>query len=84
MSRRGGSLNTGKKAKYKKRFLHLYGPCCPTCGRAYDEELNPPTIAHIIGVAEGGSNHPSNLRLLCAACQRQGIDLPAEIREGSR
>jgi len=44
---------------------------CPCCGRVF---VGPSDAAievdHVIAVAEGGTDEPSNLRVLCVSCNR--------------
>jgi len=58
-SNRHGRINT---------LVRLYGNKCAYCRRKLsDAEI---TLDHIIGRAEGGSNHISNLQIMCAACNQ--------------
>ena len=52
---------------------------CQSCGievkigkdDKYDNDPNLAEIDHIIEVADGGTNHPQNLQLLCFSCNRK-------------
>lgn len=47
------------------RVLEILGHRCLRCG------AKPVTRDHILPLACGGSNHPSNLQPLCAECNRK-------------
>lgn len=52
-----------------------YGPCT-ACG-----DTNDLTVDHIKPLAQGGTNHPSNLVVLCRACNsRKGARPEQETR----
>lgn len=70
----------GPERRRQNRGLLLKrdGPLCPSCGVEFTDE-NPPTIAHLIARAAGGSNSPSNLGLLCRECQKAGREHPASV-----
>jgi 5-methylcytosine-specific restriction endonuclease McrA len=57
-ARIGGTLS----AADVKKIILLWGGHCWICGRPYG------AIDHVIPLARGGSNCPSNLRPICKSC----------------
>jgi 5-methylcytosine-specific restriction endonuclease McrA len=47
----------------------LGGVTCARCGRSFPMDIME--VDHIHPESKGGSNRPSNLRLLCPACNRK-------------
>nr|WP_301272743.1 HNH endonuclease signature motif containing protein [Acetobacter lambici] len=53
------------------RILHRDRGQCQNCGRmtiAVYDSAETPHIDHMVPLASGGGNDPTNLQLLCAAC----------------
>lgn len=48
----------------RRRILRRDGHACQRCGA----QGVPLEVNHIIGLADGGTNHPDNLESLCVAC----------------
>ena len=47
------------------------GSTCPTCGVklvAICDTMDKATIEHVLPLSNGGSNHKSNLAVICRAC----------------
>ena len=49
--------------RLRRRILDERGWRCEDCGRAGRLELH-----HVIEVADGGTDHPDNLKVLCKGC----------------
>ena len=66
------------KRKSKNAFLRSLirsriGFPCPCCGEVMVGEpnhANMATLEHVIPLDHGGTNHPSNLDVICLSCQR--------------
>jgi hypothetical protein len=56
-------------AETKRLVWEKYRGRCALCGRMHFLQFD-----HIIPIAKGGSSDPSNVRLLCAACNRAEAD----------
>ena len=56
----------GEVARTKKKLIKARGSSCQHCGKK-PERLH---IHHIQHTANGGSNDPSNLILLCVSCHQ--------------
>jgi uncharacterized Zn finger protein (UPF0148 family) len=65
--------------KYKDYIYSLADDHCPECGRYFSIQKADlydtfPTIDHIFPQSKGGTDHPSNLRVICASCNRKKSD----------
>lgn len=59
----GNSMSSADRRRRKKLLIRRDGRACRYCGSG--ENL---TIDHIVPKADGGTNDPRNLQLLCAPC----------------
>lgn len=67
----------GLQSQSKKRWrqlLKILGDVCLKCG------AQPVTKDHIVPLARGGLNHPTNLQPLCGPCNRSKSDGIADYR----
>ena len=69
-------MKTKRKTKTKtlrKLILSRVGFPCPCCGEIMvgdPNHANMATLEHVEPLDHGGSNHPSNLDVICLSCQR--------------
>jgi len=60
------------------RILERDGYACQDCGREFDhnttQRWNEVEVHHIIPRTKGGSDHPKNLKTVCAKCHRKYTD----------
>ena len=69
-------MKTKRKTKTKtlrKLILSRVGFPCPCCGEIMvgdPSHANMATLEHVEPLDHGGSNHPSNLDVICLSCQR--------------
>lgn len=75
------------RAKVENKLLRRDGNECFYCAITFTEEI-PPTLEHLLSIADGGNNHASNLALCCEACNKEVGDFPIaqkiKIRELKR
>lgn len=72
----------GAPNRLRKKVLRRDGNRCVQCGSSERLEVD-----HILNVAQGGTNHPSNLQTLCVGCHReksQGEALRARVAKQKR
>jgi 5-methylcytosine-specific restriction enzyme A len=62
---RGGSTRAWRKVRAS---ILAANPVCAECGRPAEH------VDHIQPIAHGGTDHPANLRALCAACNLAKAD----------
>jgi 5-methylcytosine-specific restriction endonuclease McrA len=80
-SKRPWSANQAVKRISRKSVEEMLverdGPTCWYCGTAdFSANAGKPTLEHLLAVADGGSNHLSNLCLACAPCNLEAGRLP--------
>jgi 5-methylcytosine-specific restriction endonuclease McrA len=63
--RQAEGSHTGADIQY---LLEAQNHCCKTCGCCVKDGFE---VDHIVPVAKGGSNWPSNLQILCQTCNRR-------------
>lgn len=77
---RGGSFRANIKRKAiteaLRTYIHERDKSCLKCGSNKDL-----TIDHVIPVSMGGTNHHSNLQLLCRKCNSIKGNYPEDYRE---
>ena len=63
-----------KRRKSQRTLVHSrIGFSCPCCGESMvgnPNHANMATLEHVEPLHHGGSNHPSNLDVICLSCQR--------------
>ncbi len=72
----------GDLPHYRKWKAWLYGKCsgnCGGCGKHF--ESRHLEVDHYVPKAKGGTDHRSNLQLLCSACNRMKGDRPQAYLE---
>lgn len=70
-----------KRLTKSKRFqvLRRDGFRCRYCGRSPEEDGVRLEVDHVVPVANGGTNHPANLKTSCYDCNRGKGTGPARI-----
>lgn len=63
------------RAKVENKLLRRDGNECFYCGTVFTEE-KPPTLEHLLSIADGGNNHVSNLALCCETCNFAAASKP--------
>ena len=63
------------RTKVENKLLRRDGNECFFCGVTFSDEV-PPTLEHLLSIADGGNNHASNLALCCEPCNKEVGDLP--------
>ncbi len=64
------SFSSAQRLKiWEKEFGEAYRGRCPVCGRS----ITPRSfvVGHKVSLANGGTNHPRNLRPICSECNSQ-------------
>ncbi len=63
------------RQKVENQLLKRDGNSCFYCGTKFTDEL-PPTLEHILSIADGGNNNVANLALCCEDCNLKAASLP--------
>jgi 5-methylcytosine-specific restriction protein A len=74
-AKRGSASARGYGSEWRKKAARLvrehvaqHGTVCPGYGRQEPHESADLTVDHIVPRKHGGTSEPSNLRVLCRAC----------------
>ena len=59
-----------------QHIFFIYGGQCPRCGKhlAFKQNANGLAVCefdHVVAIEDGGSNHASNIQILCSRCNKQ-------------
>jgi len=73
--------NLANDISLKRRMLEEYNGRCAICGELLT--VNSITLDHKIPLAEGGTNHPLNIQLLCWLCNSGKSDYYEETIEAA-